>query len=258
MTTDTHQSALDRLRSYRRSQTKKAGRAMLHRVASFISRESTIGPGPVFRTTVFPWLAEYEASWRVIRSELDAVLARRSDLPAFHDVSPDQKRISRGDNWKIFPFYVFGDPVAANLARCPETARLLASTPNLQNAMFSILSPHYHIPPHQGPTNGIIRVHLGLIVPGGPDVCRIRVGDRIFGWEEGKCVVFDDYFEHEVWNDTDRTRVVLFFDVTRPLKPRGALVNRAMLAAMRQSGYVKDAKRNALAWDDGSGRGFDG
>ena len=67
-----------------------------------------------------------------------------------------------------------------------------------------------------------------------------------------------DYFEHEVWNDTDRTRVVLFFDVTRPLKPPGALVNRAMLAAMRQSGYVKDAKRNALAWDDGTGRGFDG
>ena len=251
-------SVMERFKQARRQQTKRAGRALLHRVSALISRESKIGPGPVFAPSVFPFVADYEARWRSVRAELDRVLADSGTLPTFHDVSPDQKRISRGDNWKIFPFYVFGEPVKANLARCPETARLLARTPNLQNAMFSILSPNYHIPPHQAPTNGIIRVHLGLIVPGGADVCRIRVGDRVFGWEEGKCVVFDDYFEHEVWNDTDRTRVVLFFDVTRPLEPRGAVVNRLMLAAMRQSGYVKDARRNALAWDDGSGRGFEG
>jgi beta-hydroxylase len=258
MTTDANVPVLARLRAFRRQQTKKAGRALLHRAAHLISRDSRIGPGPVFAPSVFPWIRDYEANWLLVRRELENVLERPARLPTFHDVSPDQKRISRGENWKIFPFYVFGDPVAANLARCPETARLLTSTPDLQNAMFSILSPRYHIPPHQGPTNGIIRVHLGLIVPGGADKCRIRVGDRVFGWQEGKCVVFDDYFEHEVWNDTDQTRVVLFFDVTRPLKTRGAMVNRLMLAAMRQSGYVKDAKRNALAWDDGTGRGFDG
>lgn len=248
---------LERLRKFRRQRIKKTGRALLHRVSELITRESLIGAGPVFAPSVFPWLATFERDWRLVRDELERVLEKTAQLPTFHDVSPDQMRISRGDNWKIFPFYVFGDPVERNLARCPVTARLLADTPRLQNAMFSILSPRYHIPAHQGPTNGIIRVHLGLIVPGGDDVCRIRVGDRVFGWEEGKCVVFDDYFEHEVWNDTDTRRVVLFFDVDRPLRPFGALVNRLMLFAMKQSAYVKDAKRNARAWDDGTGRGFE-
>jgi aspartyl/asparaginyl beta-hydroxylase (cupin superfamily) len=177
------------------------------------------------------------------------VLATREALPAFHEVSPDQKRISKGDSWKIFPFYAFGDSFEPNLRRCPQTARLLAEVPHLRNAMFSILAPRYHIPAHKGPTNGIIRIHLGLIVPGGADVCRIRVGDKVFGWEEGKCVVFDDYFEHEVWNDTDRPRVVLFFDVDRPLRPLGQLVNLVVIAAIKRSAYVRDAKRNAQEWD---------
>jgi len=240
----------DRWRRFRRQRVKKAGRAMLRRVSRLIEQQSLIGPGPVFPASVFPWLADIEREWPRIRAELDRVLETTDRLPTFHDVSPDQKRISRGDNWKILPFYVFGDRFDPNLARCPDTAHLLAGVPHLRNAMFSILSPRYHIPAHQGPTNGIIRIHLGLIVPGGVDVCRIRVGDRVFGWHEGRCVVFDDFFEHEVWNDTDARRVVLFFDVDRPLRPFGALVNRLMIAAMKQSAYVRDAKRNAHEWDE--------
>jgi beta-hydroxylase len=236
-------------RQRRRKRVKKAGKRLIRAVSDFISSQSRIGVGPVFPPTVFPWLAPFEANWLRIREELEQVLANRDALPSFHELSPDQKRISRGDNWKIFPFYAFGESFEPNLARCPETARLLKQAPNLRNAMFSILSPHYHIPPHCGPTNGIIRIHLGLIVPGGQDVCRIRVGDRIFGWQEGKCVVFDDYFEHEVWNDTDRARVVLFFDVDRPLKPLGWLVNRFVIAAIKRSAYVKDARENARQWN---------
>ena len=240
---------VERLRKERRRRVKKAGRALLHGVSSFIARQSTIGTGPLFLPSVFPWLGVFEANWRSIRAELDAVLEFPDRLPAFQDISPDQKRISKGDRWKIFPFYVFGDPFEPNLERCPDTASLLARVPNLRNAMFSILSPRYHIPPHQGPTNGVIRIHLGLIVPAGREVCRIRVGSEMLGWEEGRCVVFDDYYEHEVWNDTDAPRVVLFFDVDRPLKPLGRVVNNLMLTAVKQSAYVKDAKRSARAWN---------
>lgn len=236
-------------RQARRKRVKKAGKRLIRAVSDFISRQSRIGVGPTFPPTVFPWLEQFEANWQGIRKELETVLETQGVLPTFHQVSPDQKRISKGDNWKIFPFYVFGDSFEPNVARCPETARLLKRVPHLRNAMFSILAPRYHIPPHKGPTNGIIRIHLGLIVPGGPDVCRIRVGDCIFGWEEGQCVVFDDYFEHEVWNDTDRPRVVLFFDVDRPLRPLGRLVNRFVIAAIKRSAYVKDAKRNAREWN---------
>lgn len=235
-------------RQVRRKRIKKAGKRVIRAVSDFISSQSRIGAEPVFPPSVFPWLKDFEANWRQVRAELDQLLADFDRLPAFHQVSPDQERISQGDRWKIYPFYAFGDSFPVNLARCPETARLLGRVPHLRNAMFSILSPHYHIPPHCGPTNGIIRIHMGLIIPGGVDVCRIRVGDRVFGWEEGKCVVFDDYFEHEAWNDTDQHRVVLFFDVDRPLRPLGWLVNRFVLALMKRSAYVQDAKRNAQEW----------
>jgi beta-hydroxylase len=184
-----------------------------------------------------------------VRRELDQTLDLVKDLPSFHEVSPDQKRISKGESWKIFPFYVFGDRFDPNCERCPETARLLDRVPNIRNAMFSILAPHYHIPPHKGPTNAIVRIHLALIVPDDSEHCRIRVGDRIFGWEEGRCVVFDDYYEHEVWNETGQQRVVLFFDVDRPMRPLGRVLGKLLIALMKRSAYVLDVKANVAAWE---------
>ncbi len=89
--------------------------------------------------------------------------------------------------------------------------------PGMTTAMFSILSPRKHILPHRGPYKGVLRYHLGLIVPQDAEACRIRVGEDIRHWEAGRSMVFDDTFNHEVWNDTDETRVVLFVDVLRPL-----------------------------------------
>jgi aspartyl/asparaginyl beta-hydroxylase (cupin superfamily) len=46
--------------------------------------------------------------------------------------------------------------------------------------------------------------------------CAIRVGDETRRWHEGKCLVFDDYFEHEAWNRTDEDRLVLIVDLWHP------------------------------------------
>jgi aspartyl/asparaginyl beta-hydroxylase (cupin superfamily) len=35
-------------------------------------------------------------------------------------------------------------------------------------------------------------------------------------WQEGKCLVFDDSFEHEVWNKSDSERVVLLIQFWHP------------------------------------------
>ena len=241
---------MSELKRRRRKRIKKSGKRLLRRTGDFFKQQSLIGPGPVFEKTVFPWIAEFEDHWKVIKSELDAVLIQRDQLPTFHEVSPDQKHISKGDDWKIFPLYVFGDPVESNCARCPETAQLLSRVPRIENAMFSILSPNYQIPPHRGPTNGIVRVHLGLIVPEEKESCQIRVDDQIFGWEEGKCVVFDDFYEHEVWNNTDQQRVVLFFDVDRPMKLAGRLLNRLFINAIKRTGYGKDPVKNIQKLDE--------
>ena len=79
--------------------------------------------------------------------------------------------------------------------------------------MFSALNPHARIPPHVGPMNGILRAHLGLVVPQG---CYIRVGPDERSWEEGKVMVFDDSFEHEVFNHSDSVRIVLFMNFWHP------------------------------------------
>jgi len=54
---------------------------------------------------------------------------------------------------------------------------------------------------------------LPLIVPGN---CQFRVGGEIREWREGEAFAFDDTIEHEAWNDSDRPRVVLIFDVWNP------------------------------------------
>ncbi len=48
---------------------------------------------------------------------------------------------------------------------CPRTAALMREIPGMTTAMFSILSPRKHILDHRGPYKGVLRYHLGLIVP---------------------------------------------------------------------------------------------
>ncbi len=62
-------------------------------------------------------------------------------------------------------------------------------------------------------------------------------------------MIFDDTFNHEVWNDTDETRVVLFVDVLRPLPFPESRDQRAIVKAIGYSPFVLDAKRNQEAWE---------
>ncbi|NIP76307.1 MAG: hypothetical protein GTN90_10120, partial [Xanthomonadales bacterium] len=45
---------------------------------------------------------------------------------------------------------------------------------------------------------------------------RIRIGQDIYHWETGKCLIFDDGYEHEVWNDSESERIVLIIDLWHP------------------------------------------
>lgn len=243
-------NAADRIRHFRRKSIKKTGKLLIRGVSKFIYSQSPIGDQPVFDKSIFPWLAGLEAGWRDMRAELDEVLQDRERLPAFHELSPDQKRISLGRSWKTFGFYVMGDRFAPNCRRAPRTAALLETVPDLRNAWFSILEPGYHIPAHCGPTNGIVRIHLGLKIPRDRENCWMRVGDQIVHWAEGDSVVFDDYYEHEVQNNTDEERVVLFFDVDRPLRPAGRMVSRALISTFKRTAYIQEAKANLEKWEN--------
>lgn len=225
---------------------KRRGRPALNRV---LARYSLVGDPPVFDVCMFPFCRELEANWQAIRREAERVLAYRAYIPSFQEISPDQYRISDDDMWKTFWFRGFGYRSAPAYAACPETGRLLDAIPGLETALFSILAPRKHIPPHRGVYKGIINYHLGLIVPRRREACRIRVGNEFIHWEEGKSAVFDDTYEHEVWNDTDDERVVLMMQFRRPLRFPGDQLSRVFLGALRLTPYVTRAHENHERWE---------
>jgi len=229
--------------------TIAVGERILAPIEKFIGKRSLVGEETFFENDRFPWIAEVEANWRTIRAELEKVLEDREALPNFQDISKDQIEITDDDDWKTFFLYGFGFKAKLGAEMCPQTAALMEQIPGMKTAMFSILSPRKHILDHRGPYKGVLRYHLGLIVPQEKEACRIRVGEDVRHWAEGESMIFDDTYNHEVWNDTDETRVVLFVDVLRPLPFPESLVNRAIVKAIRYSPFVLDAKRNQEAWE---------
>ena len=229
--------------------TVAAGERLLAPVERWIGRRSLVGDATFFPLERFPWVRHVEDNWTVIREELERVLEDHAALPNFQEISKDQVGITDDDRWKTFFLYGYGFKVKLTTEMCPGTAALMEQIPGMKTAMFSILSPRKHILDHRGPYKGVLRYHLGLIVPREAEACRIRVGDDVRHWEEGKSLIFDDTFNHEVWNDTDETRVVLFVDVLRPLPAPESTINKLIVKAIGLSPFVLDAKRNQEAWE---------
>ena len=214
-----------------------------------LAESSLVGNPAFFEHDDFPWARRLDGSWRTIRAELDQVLRRQGDLPNFQDMSKDQRHLSSDDSWKTYFFYAYGYKCEANCRRCPETTRLLESIPGMKTGFFSILAPGKHIPAHRGPFKGVIRYHLGLLVPEPKERCRIRVGEEFAHWEEGRSLIFDDTYQHEVWNDTNGVRVVLFVDFVRPLRYPARVLNAMVLNLIRWSPFVQDGVQNYKQWE---------
>ena len=127
-------------RRRRQKKVKKLGKQMIRSMSSYFGRQSLVGNPPVFDSSVFHFTAEFEANWRKIASEYAAVADLKEHLPLFHELSPDQKKISVGDNWKVFVLYGFGYQSKRNCAFCPETVRLLKQVMGLESAWFYSLT----------------------------------------------------------------------------------------------------------------------
>jgi ornithine lipid ester-linked acyl 2-hydroxylase len=222
----------------------------LRPVQRWMHRFSRIGDSEFFDPRCFAWVGELEKNWLQIRHELDRVLPYTRDIPNFQDLSEENRAITDDDRWKTFFFYAWGVRLQSNCERCPATAALLGRIDGMKSAFYSIMLPHKYLPPHRGPYAGVLRYHLGLIVP---DVqrCRIRVGNQIGHWQEGRSLIFDDTFEHEVWNDSDGVRVVLFVDIARPLPSALALVNETVMRLIARSSLVRPALERFAEWDRG-------
>jgi hypothetical protein len=171
----------------------------------------------------FDWVAEFEAQVPAMRTEVEQLLVGESGFHPY--VEGDPNRPNRGHallgdaRWSAFDLWKGGVEVKENTRRCPATMAVLRSAPmphiagRSPMALFSQLRPHTHIPPHWGMLNTRLICHIPLIVPPG---CRLRVGNEVRNVEAGKAMIFDDSIEHEAWNDSDETRIVLLFEVWRP------------------------------------------
>jgi ornithine lipid ester-linked acyl 2-hydroxylase len=210
---------------------------------------SKVGNPPIYDKAVFPWVSEVEREWRAIRAELERVLERQSELPGFHELSTDVATISQDRGWKTFFLCGYGFRSANNIERCPETWRICRQIPGLITAMFSILEPGKHLPPHRGPYNGVLRLHLGLIVPEPRERLGIRVEHDIYRWREGEAVVFDDAYEHEAWNRTQAPRAVLFVDFIKPTRQPARFFNWLLLHLAVFTPFIRDGLDNQKAWE---------
>jgi aspartate beta-hydroxylase len=172
----------------------------------------------------FPWLDVVEGATDAIREELSVVLGDPRAFAPYVQGDPNRPRNEQqgmldNPDWSAFYLWRNGELVPENAARCPRTLEALAAAPlarlpnRAPSVLFSQLRPGAHIPPHTGMINTRLICHLPLIVPG---KCRFRVGNDVREWQEGRAWVFDDSMNHEAWNDSDRTRVILLFDIERP------------------------------------------
>lgn len=216
-----------------------------------IAQASLVGDRPIFDNGQFPWVAALEAQAPAIRAELAGLLSERQHLPAFHEISPDVGQITSDDQWKTFVFMGYGLRSERNLARCPATARALQGIPGIRTAFFSILEAGKRIPLHTGPYNGVLRLHLGLVVPDPAEQCWIEVGGERYSWREGQAVVFDDLYPHQVHNDTAGLRAVLFVDFERPCRAPVKWLNRLVLMAAPFTDEIRRGKANHDAWEKG-------
>ncbi len=178
---------------------------------------------PFYESTAFEWVAGLEAATPAIRAEVEMVLAADQDLAPY--VQPNRDRPTRehallGDpSWSAYYLWQDGVLNAEHAKACPATILALEGLPipsiatRSPMALFSVLKAKTHIPPHWGMLNTRLIVHLPLIVP---PHCRLRVGNEVRSVEAGKVMIFDDSIEHEAWNDSDQTRVVLLFEIWRP------------------------------------------
>lgn len=216
---------------------------------SGVAKVSVHGDPHIYDSATFPWAAEVEAGWKSIRAELDHVMRYRDQIPSFHEILKEVTTITTDNNWKTFFLAGIGMNCEENARRCPETMKLLQKIPGMKTAFFSILSPRKHIPAHRGAFNGILRFHLGLLVPEPREKCRIRIGNDFRHWTEGKSLIFDDTFNHEVWNDTDGYRVVLFVDFARPLTFPFHQMNEALLSIGALAPFLREAGEKQKKWE---------
>ena len=145
--------------------------------------------------------------------------------------------------------------------RCPKTAEVIDSldkegmlfgTP-FSFCFFSTLHGNSSIQAHSGPMNLRLRMHLPLIVPksssnqernNSKPTTGITVADQMREWNEGKALVLDDSYVHEVWNASKDPRVLLLLDLWHPdVRAEERQKIKRMFSFAEEKGWIGQPKK---------------
>jgi aspartate beta-hydroxylase len=208
------------------------------------------GDRPVYEPGDFWFVEHLEANYAKIRGEVDAVTA--AGRPGF---APVEEPLLGAGRWDQVVLYEAGRRQDEACAAFPVTAGVVEQIPEATTfgpgvVTLSWLAPGSHVIPHCGHTNGQLRVHMGLQVPPG---ALMRVGTERLTWQEGRCIVFDDSFEHEVWHTGDQPRLVLLLDVVHPAlttSQRATLLARRRSAPEQIASYLAEHDIHRVEADD--------
>jgi beta-hydroxylase len=178
--------------------------------------KNTLGVKKFYDADTVPITCDLESNFKDIRKEYDRIIKRYDSLALFQDISPHQTYISNDDKWRMF--FLKGAAIwfRKNCKLMPVTSSILRRHPYVISAYVSVLGPRKKLNPHSGPYSGVLRLHLALDIPH-PHRCYMMVGGKRGYWREGRCLFFDDTYEHWAVNNTDDIRAVLFMDVLKPL-----------------------------------------
>lgn len=157
----------------------------------------------------FPELNPLKENWQAIRDEILAYERERGNIKGMGSYSPAQVS---GTDWSTINLMSYMVLFHKNRERFPVLTALTDRIPNITTVTISVLSPHTEIKPHYGDTNGVIRAHVGLIVPEPYPAIALQVGDEAQGWADGEVMAFTIVQRHLAWNRSDHKRYVLIID----------------------------------------------
>ncbi|KAL7638773.1 UNVERIFIED_CONTAM: hypothetical protein RMT77_010307 [Armadillidium vulgare] len=169
-------------------------------------------------TTYEHFFKKVQSHWKEISREGKLALNINDEGKPNIGFRQEKENLREKGSWKQLELFARGEKHTENCKLTPFTCSLIeefkpAAGCKSGQSKFSVMDPGTHVFPHTGPTNHRLRSHLGLVTPEG---ARIRILNDTLTWEEGKLIIFDDSFEHEVWNDGNSFRLILIIDVWHP------------------------------------------
>lgn len=194
----------------------------------------------------FPWTKNFRENYRLILSEY--LNYGDKNIPKHASINDHVSSCDKTGSWRTLYLRAFGKDT--NVAqKFPQTMKLINSCP-CTLAFFSVLEPGAKLEPHYGVYKGVIRYHLGLIVPDDWENCSLHINEDTLHWREGADIMFDDLFLHHVENNTDQCRVVLFLDIKRDFRSVFLnLLNSLFLRFIKSNDALKDTIDNVNRLD---------